>query len=73
MVDYRPLHIARIQLSGDQTLEGRVLKGVGPMELAISKFMTLMYAPGRGSRVFAVGANLPPDQILFSTGTSEED
>ena len=64
MVSYPAPRIARIKLSGDQSLEGRVALGER-MQLSDYKFLTLTMSPQRGWRVFSVGDAVPPEAIYF--------
>lgn len=73
MIDYPAPYIARVKLSGDASLEGKVVSGYGMMQLKDRQFLTLTYAPKRGWRVFGLGGSVPPDEILFPDGTFEGD
>ncbi|WP_298462233.1 hypothetical protein [uncultured Cellulomonas sp.] len=73
MVDYPAPYIARVKLSGDPSLEGKVVAGYGHMQLKDWRFLTLTYVPERGWRVFGVGASVPPEAILFPDGAFPQD
>lgn len=72
MVDYPAPRIARVKLSGDPTLEGRVVEGVGtPIHLKDVMFITLTLNPDQGWRVFGVGDTVSPDKIYFGGSLNE--
>lgn len=73
MIDYPATHIARVKLSGDASLEGKVVSGYGEMQLRDWQFLTLTYVPKRGWRIFGVGGSVPPEAILFPDGTFPHD
>jgi len=73
MIDYPAPRIARIKLSGDSSLEGRRVQGHGRgIELAVFVFLTLVFEPARGWRVFGIGNAVRPDQINFGGSLLEE-
>lgn len=73
MIDYPAPRIARIKLSGDPNLEGRRVQGHGRgMKLAVFIFLTLVFEPARGWRVFGIGNAVRPDQINFGGSLLEE-
>ena len=73
MVDCPAPRIARVKLSADPSLAGKTVQGVGrPLELAVSKFMTLTLDPQRGWRVFGIGHSVRPDAIYFAGSLIEE-
>ncbi len=71
MVDYPAPRIARVKLSGDQSLEGRTVEGEG-VELNDYMFITLTLIPERGWRIFSVGESIPPDLIDFDGTLGDE-
>lgn len=71
MVAYPAPRIARIKLSGDQSLQGRVALGER-MQLSDYKFLTLTMSPQRGWRVFSVGDAVPPEAIYFGGSLLED-
>lgn len=73
MVDYPAPRIARVKLTGDQSLEGRSVEGNGKsLELNIYMFITLTLDPRQGWRIFGVGGSVPPDAISFGGSLAEE-
>lgn len=73
MVEYPAPRIARIRLSGDSSLEGRRVEGVGkPLELNDYMVMTLTLDPLWGWKVFGVGRSVGPDEIFFGGSLSAE-
>lgn len=69
MIDYPAPRIARIKLSGDPTLEGRQVQGHGTgIQLSKVMFLTLVFEPERGWRIFGLGGAVHPDQINFGGG-----
>src|SRR5699024_5710232 len=73
MIDYPAPRIARIKLSGDSSLEGRRVQGHGRgIELAVFVFLTLVFEPARGWRVFGIGNAVRPDQSNFGGSMLEE-
>lgn len=73
MIDYPAPRIARIKLSGDTTLEGRQVQGDGTgIELRDVQFLTLVFEPERGWRVFGIGGALRPDRIYFGDSLQDE-
>lgn len=73
MVDYPAQRIARVKLSGDQSLEGKSVEGNGKsLELDVYMFITLTLDPRRGWRIFGIGESVPPDAISFGGSLAEE-
>jgi hypothetical protein len=70
MVDYPAPYVARVKLSGDTTLQGKTVMSDDRVRLTGPiMFLTLVFSPDRGWRVFGVGNTVPPDRILFPEGT----
>ncbi|MGX5771753.1 hypothetical protein ACWKWN_13465 [Microbacterium trichothecenolyticum] len=64
MVDYPAPCIARIKLVGDVDLQGQSVAGEG-MEVRNLMFLTLTRSSSQGWRIYAIGGQLRPDDIVL--------
>jgi hypothetical protein len=70
MVNYPAPYVARVKLSGDTSLQGKTVMSDDQVRLTGPvMFLTLVFSPDRGWRVFGIGNTVPPDRILFPEGT----